>query len=104
MVKAASPLWPLQKFEARSIPSSTKNHHFLTNSGLSSHAIGSQGIDPHTLILPIDISCTNSNSLIADCELRSRSRIEGQGSISTYGLCGTTCCCTVGTSEGGKLD
>lgn len=104
MVKAASPLWPLQKFEARRISSSTKNHHFLTNFWLNSHPIGSQGIVPHTLILPIDISCTNSTSLIADCEFKSRSRIAGHGSISTYALCGTTSCCEVGIRDGGKLD
>ena len=32
-----------------------------------------------------------------------RSRNEDHGNISTYGLCGTICCCTVGTIGGGKV-
>lgn len=85
------------------MPSSIKNHHFLTKSGPTSHPVGSQGVEPHILKSPEPISRTNSDSLMAVSELKILSRREGQGNKSTYRPCGIICCCKVGVILGGKL-
>ena len=85
------------------IPSSIRNHHFLAKSGPTSHPVGSHGVEPQTFQSPVAMSRINSDSLIAMSEFKTRSRNEDHGSMSTYGLCGTICCCKVGARAGGRL-
>ena len=83
------------------MPSSIKNHHLFANPSLTSQLMGSQGVVPQTLSSLDVMSAMNSFSFIAPVLFSRRSRNEGQGSMSMYGLCGMTCCCSVGEMDAG---
>jgi hypothetical protein len=100
ITKACSPLWALQKLVTCIIVPSIRNHHFLAKSSLTSHPIGSHGIEPQ--IFKSAISWTNSSSLIVANDFKIRSRSEIHGSISTHGPCGIICCCCVGAIDKGN--